>query len=578
MGLIMNINLEINNKKVVATKGETILDVCKRLGIKIPTLCHIKETFPTGACRMCVVENTVTGKLITSCSYPVEEGMKILTHSSRVAESRKVIVELLLSNHPDDCLYCVRSMSCELQSLASDLGVRERRIVGPKSIKNLDHTGASLVRDPAKCILCGRCVDACDRIMGVNAIDFINRGSKAEIAVAFNKGLNNSSCINCGRCIMVCPTGALYEKNHFSQIMEALDNPNKHVVVQYAPSISVTLAEEIGLPAGTDVYGILNSSLKKMGFDTVFDGAFSADLTIMEEASELISRIQNDGKLPMFTSCCPAWVKYVEEFAPEMLDNLSTAKSPMQMMGAMVKTYYAEKKGLNPDDIFSVGIMPCIAKKFEAQRVEMTHRGMTDVDAVLTTRELSALLKIYGIDVNSLEPECADSTLGIRSTAGKIFGAAGGVMEAAVRTAHKFITGNEMSNLKIEALRGFEPVKRTTINIGDLNLNIAAVNGLAGVKQILEDIRNGKNDLHFIEVMACPGGCINGGGQPLAVKEENIRKRMASLYTIDSVETLRTSHNNPEIQLVYEEYLGKPLSDKSHHLLHTKYAKREVYK
>lgn len=574
----MEINLEINNKKVTADKGETILDVCKRMGVKIPTLCHIKETFPTGACRMCVVENVNTGKLITSCSYPAEEGMKILTHSNRVAESRKVLVELLLSNHPDDCLYCVRNTNCELQTLSADLGVRERRIMGVKNLKNLDHTGASLVRDPAKCILCGRCVDACDRIMGVNAIDFINRGSKSEIAVAFNKGLNTSSCINCGRCIMVCPTGALYEKNHYSQIMEALDNPKKHVVVQYAPSISVTMAEEIGLPPGTDVYGILNSTLRKMGFDTVFDGAFSADLTIMEEGSELIHRIQNGGKLPMFTSCCPAWVKYIEEFAPDLLDHLSSAKSPMQMMGAMIKTYWAEKKGINPENIYSVGIMPCIAKKFEAQRVEMTHRGVTDVDAVLTTRELVGLMKIYGIDINSLEPECSDTTMGIRSSAGKIFGAAGGVMEAAVRTAHKLITGEEMPNLRIEALRGFEPVKRTTVKIGDLDLNLAAVNGLAGVRQIIDDIRSGKNDLHFIEVMACPGGCINGGGQPLAVKEENIRKRMASLYTIDSTETLRTSHSNPEIQQIYKEYLGEPLSERSHHLLHTHYEHREVNK
>lgn len=574
----MEINLEINNKKVTANKGETILDVCKRMGVKIPTLCHIKETFPTGACRMCVVENVNTGKLITSCSYPAEEGMKILTHSNRVAESRKVLVELLLSNHPDDCLYCVRNTNCELQTLSADLGVRERRILGVKNLKNLDHTGVSLVRDPAKCILCGRCVDACDRIMGVNAIDFINRGSKSEIAVAFNKGLNTSSCINCGRCIMVCPTGALYEKNHYSQIMEALDNPKKHVVVQYAPSISVTMAEEIGLPAGTDVYGLLNSTLRKMGFDTVFDGAFSADLTIMEEGSELIHRIQNGGKLPMFTSCCPAWVKYIEEFAPDLLDHLSSAKSPMQMMGALIKTYWAEKKGINPENIYSVGIMPCIAKKFEAQRVEMTHRGVTDVDAVLTTRELVGLMKIYGIDIHSLEPECSDTTMGIRSSAGKIFGAAGGVMEAAVRTAHKLITGEEMPNLRIEALRGFEPVKRTTVKIGDLDLNLAAVNGLAGVRQIIDDIRSGKNDLHFIEVMACPGGCINGGGQPLAVKEENIRKRMASLYTIDSTETLRTSHSNPEIQQIYKEYLGEPLSERSHHLLHTHYEHREVNK
>lgn len=572
----MNINLEINKKQVTANKGETILDVCKRLGIKIPTLCHIKETFPTGACRMCVVEHVNTGKLITSCSYPVEEEMKILTHSNRVAESRKVIVELLLSNHPDDCLYCVRNMNCELQTLSGELGVQERRISGVKNLKNLDHTGASLVRDPAKCILCGRCVDACDRIMGVNAIDFINRGSNAEIAVAFNKGLNTSSCINCGRCIMVCPTGALYEKNHYAQIMEALDNPRKHVVVQYAPSISVTMAEEMGLPAGTDVYGLLNASLRKMGFDVVFDGAFTADLTIMEEGTELVQRLTEGGQLPMFTSCCPAWVKYMEEFAPELLGHLSTAKSPMQMMGAMIKTYYAEKKGIDPKDIYSVGIMPCIAKKFEAQRSEMTRHGLSDVDAVLTTRELAGLLKIYGIDFHNLEPESVDSLMGQRSSAGKLFGAAGGVMEAAVRSAHKLVTGEEMSNPRIEALRGFAPVKRTSVKIGDLELNIAAVNGLAGVKEILEEVRSGNSNLHFIEVMACPGGCINGGGQPLSVNEDNIRKRMASLYSIDATEAIKTSHNNPEIRQIYDEYLGEPNGERSHHLLHTHYAKRDV--
>jgi len=388
----MNIQLEINNKIVEAQQGETILDVCKRQGLNIPTLCHIKEVFPTGACRMCVVENLNTGKLVTSCSYPVEPGMKIATHSKRVAEARKVIVELLLSNHPDDCLYCARNKNCELQDLSYNLGVRERRIRGVKNNHKIDTSGVSLVRDPAKCILCGRCVDACSRVMGVHAIDFINRGNKSEIGVAFDKGLNTSSCINCGRCIMVCPTGALYEKNHFAQIIEAIDDPKKHVVVQYAPSISVTLAEEIGMPVGTDVNGLLNAALRKIGFDAIFDSSFSADLTIMEEASELIHRVKNGGHLPMFTSCCPGWVKYAEEFAPDLIDNLSSCKSPQQMMGALIKSYYAEKVAIAPTDIYSVAVMPCTAKKFEAQRDEMTHQGITDVDAVLTTRELAQLM------------------------------------------------------------------------------------------------------------------------------------------------------------------------------------------
>jgi iron-only hydrogenase group A len=572
----MSVNIEINNKKIEVQEGASILDICRSEGINIPTLCHIKDIMPSGACRMCVVEDLNTGKLITSCSNTAQEGMKISTHSKRVAESRKVIVELLLSNHPDDCLYCVRNKNCELQDLSLNLGVRERRIRGEKNKHRIDTSSASLVRDPAKCILCGRCIDACGRVMGVHAIDFINRGNKSEIGVAFEKGLNTSSCVNCGQCILACPTGALYEKNHFAQIIEALDNPKKHVVVQYAPSITVTLAEEIGLPAGTDVNGILNSALRKIGFDAVFDSSFSADLTIMEEASELIHRVKNDGKLPIISSCCPAWVKYAEEFAPDFIDNLSSCKSPQQMMGAMINSYYAEMQNIDANDIYSVAIMPCTAKKFEAQREEMTNKGISDVDAVLTTREFAQMLKMFGIEIKSLEPEEADSPLGKRSTAGKIFGASGGVTEAAIRTAYKMISGEEIPNAKIDAIRGFEDIKTTKISIGDLELGVAVVNGLGNVDSILNEIRNGRDDIHFIEVMACPGGCINGGGQPIAINTDNVRKRMASLYQIDDTETLRTSHNNPEIQKIYKDYLGKPMGEKSHKLLHTHYQVREV--
>lgn len=572
----MSIKIEINNKIVEAKEGELILDVCREQGINIPTLCHIKDTFPTGACRMCVVEDLSSGKLITSCSYKAEEGMKISTHSKRVAESRKVIVELLLSNHPDDCLYCTRNKNCELQDLSFNLGVRERRIRGEKNAHKIDTSGVSLVRDPAKCILCGRCVDACGRVMGVHAIDFVNRGSKSEIGVAFDKGLNTSSCVNCGQCIMVCPTGALYEKSHFAQVIEALDSPKKHVVVQYAPSITVTLAEEIGLPAGTDVNGILNAALRKIGFDGVFDSSFSADLTIMEEASELVHRVKNGGQLPMITSCCPGWVKYAEEFAPDFINNMSTCKSPQQMMGAMINTYYAEMQDIDPVDIYSVAIMPCTAKKFEAQREEMTHQGITDVDAVLTTREFAQFLNMFGVDIKSLSPEDADSPLGQRSTAGKIFGASGGVMEAAIRTAYKLITGEEIPEPKIEAIRGFDDIKTSRLKVGDLELGVAVVNGLGNVDTLLNEIREGRSDIHFIEVMACPGGCINGGGQPISLNTDNIKKRMASLYKIDDTEKLRTSHNNPDIKRIYSEYLGEPMGEKSHKLLHTHYQKREV--
>ncbi len=572
------IKLEINNKLIEVEEGKLLLDVCRDEGINIPTLCHIKDVMPTGACRMCVVEDLNSGKLITSCSNIVAEGMKVSTHSKRVAESRKVIVELLLSNHPDDCLYCVRNKSCELQDLSFNLGVRERRIRGEKNTHRIDTSGVSLVRDPAKCILCGRCVDACGRVIGVHAIDFVNRGNKSEIGVAFDKGLNTSSCVNCGQCILVCPTGALYEKNHSAQIIEALDSPKKHVVVQYAPSITVTLAEEIGLPAGTDVNGILNAALRKIGFDAVFDSSFSADLTIMEEATELVHRVTTGGKLPMITSCCPGWVKYAEEFAPDMLENLSSCKSPQQMMGSMINNYYAEKENIDPADIYSVAIMPCTAKKFEAQREEMTSHGISDVDAVLTTREFSQFLNMFGIDIKSLEPEDADSPLGKRSTAGKIFGASGGVMEAAVRTAHKMITGEPIKERKIEAIRGFDDIKIKQLKVGDLDLGIAVVNGLGNVDTLLNEIRNGRDDIHFIEVMACPGGCINGGGQPISLNTDNIRKRMATLYKIDDTEEIRTSYENPDIINIYKDYLGKPASEKSHHLLHTHYKERNVLK
>ncbi len=572
------IKLEINNKQIEVEEGKLLLDVCREEGINIPTMCYIKEIMPTGACRLCVVEDLNTGKLITSCSNMATQGMKVSTHSKRVAESRKVIVELLLSNHPDDCLYCVRNTNCELQDLSYNVGIRERRIRGEKNKHKIDTSGVSLVRDPAKCILCGRCVDACGRVMGVHAIDFVNRGNKSEIGVAFNKGLNTSSCVNCGQCIIVCPVGALYEKDHSAQIIEALDSPKKHVVVQYAPSITVTLAEEIGLPAGTDVNGILNAALRKIGFDAVFDSSFSADLTIMEEATELIHRISNGGKLPMITSCCPAWVKYAEEFAPDMIDNLSSCKSPQQMMGSMINNYYAEMKNINPADIYSVAIMPCTAKKFEAQREEMTSQGITDVDAVLTTREFSLFLNKFGIDIKSLDPEDADSPLGKRSTAGKIFGASGGVMEAAVRTAHKMITGKPIKERKIDAIRGFDDIKTTQLQVGDLNIGIAVVNGLGNVDTLLNEIRNGRDDIQFIEVMACPGGCINGGGQPIALNTDNIKKRMASLYTIDDTEEIRTSYENPDIINIYNNYLEKPGGKKSHHLLHTHYMERDVMK
>ncbi|MBN2681538.1 MAG: iron hydrogenase small subunit [Bacteroidales bacterium] len=572
------INIKINNKTVEANKGEMILDVLNRQGIKVPTLCHIKDVFPSGACRMCVVENVKTGKLITSCSYPVEDNMEILTHSQRVVDSRKTIVELLLSSHPDDCLYCVRNNHCELQDLSAELQVRERRISGKKNNYHIDRSSASIVRDPDKCILCGRCVRVCEEIMGVSAIDFINRGSKTIVGTTFNKGLNNSSCINCGQCIMVCPTGALTEKNHFAEIRDAIQNPKRTVVVQYAPAISVSLAEEFGMSPGEDVNGIMNAALRRVGFDMVFDTTFSADLTIMEESAELIHRIQNGGQLPMITSCCPGWIKYAEEFASDFIPNISSCKSPQQMMGAVIKSYWADKECMSPENIYSVAIMPCTAKKFEAQREEMTSKGITDVDAVLTTRELGAFLKMMGVNLHNIEPEMVDSPLGFRSTAGKLFANSGGVMEAALRTAYYKLTGKELVQFRIPAVRGLEGRKEAKIKIGEMEIGVAVVSGLVNAAKLLQEIREGRKDIHFIEVMACPGGCINGGGQHIGASEGALKARISTIYNIDDKEVVKVSHKNPEVKQLYDNFLGEPLSHISHELLHTHYQKRDVLK
>ncbi len=571
-----NINIEVNNKVIKAKKGETILQALNRQNMTVPTLCHMKDMLPTGACRMCVVEVEGSRNLVPSCSQPVAEGMKIKTHSPRVVHARKTIVELLLSNHPDDCLYCERNNACELQTLAAELNVRERRISGDVHKYKLDQSGASIVRDPAKCILCGRCVRVCEEIEAVSAIDFVGRGSNTVIETAFGKGINTSSCINCGQCLLVCPTAAIIEKRSLDPVHTALSDPKKFVVVQYAPSISVTLAEEFGIKPGKDIQGIMNTALRKMGFQKVFDTTFGADLTIMEESAELIHRITNHGVLPMITSCCPGWVKYMEQSFPDFMNNVSSCKSPQQMTGAIIKSYFAQTEGINPEDIFVCAIMPCTAKKFEAGREEMIHHGIADVDAGLTTRELASLIKLYGIDMHNIEPELPDNPLGNRSSAGKIFGATGGVMEAALRTAYFKITGNELLDFKIHAVRGNKGRKETKVKVGDLELGIAVVSGLGNAKKLLEEIQAGKDDVHFIEIMACPGGCINGGGQPRGANEEAIKARMKALYDIDDKETIKVSHKNPQVIELYDKFLGEPLSHKSHELLHTHYQKRDV--
>lgn len=573
------ITIEVNGKNIEAREGETILAALKREGLTVPTLCHMEGLKPTGACRICVVDVDGFNTLVPACSYPVSEGMKIRTHSPRAVAARKTIIELLLADHPDDCLYCERSDNCDLSRLAVEYGVRQRRFTGSRSRHHLDVSGPSIVRDPEKCILCGKCVRVCEEVQGVSAVDFIGRGSKTTVGCAFDEGLNVSSCINCGQCIMVCPTGALREKSHVKEVIEALNDPDKLVTVQHAPAVSVTLAEEFGMNPGQDVAGTMTAALRRLGFDRVFDTAFSADLTIMEEASELVHRIQTEGPLPLMTSCSPGWIKYVEQFHPEYIDNLSTCKSPQQMLGALVKHIYPAQQGIDASSIYSVSIMPCTAKKFEARRPEMgttNGTGIQDVDAVLTTRELARLIKQYGLDLNELEPEAPDTPFGARSTAGKLFGASGGVMEAAVRSAHYLITGKEMANLRVQPLRGMAGVKEAKVTIDGLEISVAVVSGLGNASALLEEIRAGRKQYHFIEIMTCPGGCINGGGQPVGANKDAVQARMQALYNIDQREKLRTSHKNHMVRELYDNLLEKPLSDMSHRLLHTHYAKRDV--
>lgn len=570
------VQLNINSISVNAEEGMTILDAAKSVGIAIPTLCHLKNLNPTGACRICSVEVEGQRGLVPACAYPVSNGMVVETNSLRVRRARKTIVELLVEDHPQDCLICVRNKNCELQDLAEIYGLREHKYVGESKKHAIDISSASMERDPAKCILCGRCVRVCNEVQKVGAIDFSNRGFTSIVTTPFNKGLNVSDCILCGQCILVCPTAALTEKSALKEVLNAISNKNKYTIVQIAPAVRATLGEEYNMPLGTDVTGKIVTGLRRLGFKKVFDTNFAADLTIMEEATELIGRITGGGDLPMFTSCCPGWVKFIEQNEPGLLNYVSTCKSPHEMEGAILKTYYAKKMGINPKDIYVVSIMPCTVKKFESSRPELNEDMLPDVDAVLTTRELVRLFKFTGIEFEELPEDDFDNPLGESTGAAVIFGTSGGVMEAALRTAYHLLTKNELDTLEFENIRGLDGIKKATIQIGELKLNIGVVNGIGNVQPILDEIKAGKSEFHFIEVMACPGGCINGGGQPIHQKLDKVQKRIRALYQIDKNMVHRRSHENESVKKIYKEFFIEPNSHKAHKILHTHYKERKI--
>ncbi len=578
-----NIKVIINGKEYEVAAGSTVLEAARAANIDIPTLCYLKDINEIGACRMCLVEASEGGRpfrMVTACVYPVSEGMVIKTDSPKIAQSRKLNLELLLSNHNMDCLSCIRSTNCELQKLCRDYGVDSNHFKGEKTQTSKDTSSVSIVRDNSKCILCRRCVAACKTMQGIGVIGANNRGFDTEIGCAFESGLASTSCVNCGQCIVACPTGALHEKDDTKQIFEAIADPDKKVFICTAPSVRATIGECFGYAPGTDVEGKMIAALKRLGFDGVFDMNFTADLTIMEEGYELIGRIKENKNLPLITSCSPGWVKYCEHYFPEFTENLSSCKSPQQMFGAVMKTYFAEKNGLDPKNIFFVSAIPCTAKKFEVQRDDQNAAGVCDVDVAVTTRELGRMIEKAGINFKALEDETFDDPFSIGSGAGAIFGATGGVMEAALRTAAEVLTGQELKKLDFEDVRGTEGIKYASYDLGGITVNVAVASGTANAKALLEKVKSGEVDVQFIEIMACPGGCINGGGQPTqpAVVLNNVdlkALRSAVLYNADANKlAYRKSHENPQIKKIYEEFLGEPNSHKAHEILHTTYVKR----
>ena len=572
-----DVTLTIDGRQVTVQAGTSVLEAATQAGVKIPTLCYLEGLNEIGSCRLCVVEIEGAKTLAASCVTPAAQGMVVHSNTRQVREARRAVLELIISNHPFDCLTCVRSGSCELQALAESLGIREIRFAGAKAHHAVDNSTPSIVRDPDKCILCRRCVAVCEQVQGVSAINVSGRGFNSVVSPAGQLPLGDAACTLCGQCILVCPTGALSEVDSTRKVWEALGDAKKHVVVQTAPAIRVALGEEFGLAPGSIVTGQLVAGLRALGFDRVFDTNFTADLTILEEGNELLQRLTTGGTLPMITSCSPGWIKFIEHFYPDMLGNLSTCKSPQQMFGALAKTYYAERAGVDPADMFVVSIMPCTAKKFECERPEMRSSGYQDVDAVLTTRELARMLREAGIDPTTLEPEDYDAPLGIGTGAAVIFGATGGVMEAALRTVYEVVMKQDLPSLDFREVRGFEGIKEAEVVLGDTTVRVAVAHTLGNARKLLERVRSGEAFYHFIEIMACPGGCIGGGGQPIGTNTERRLERIDAIYQADRDLPLRKSHDNPEVKQLYEEFLGEPLGHKSHELLHTQYTARGVW-
>ncbi|MBQ3005862.1 MAG: iron hydrogenase small subunit [Clostridia bacterium] len=577
------VNIKINGTPLSVPNGITILEAARYAGIEIPTLCYLKDINEIGACRMCMVEVKGARSLVTACVFPVNEGMEIFTNTEKVRNSRKTTLELILSTHDRKCLSCIRSGNCELQALCKQYGVKdESRFDGEVPQYDFDDSAAHMVRDNNKCVLCRRCVAACDMqkisVIGANA-----RGFDTHISSAFDKDLANVSCISCGQCIVHCPTGAIYEKDDTAKVLAAINDPEKFVVVQTAPSIRVTLGECFGMHIGTNVQGKMVAALRRLGFDKVFDTDFAADLTIMEEAHEFLDRVQNGGVLPMITSCSPGWIKYCEHYYPEQIPHLSTCKSPQQMFGATIKTWYAQKMNIDPKNIFVVGIMPCTAKKFETQRADQSASGYPDVDVALTTRELGRMIESAGIFFKHLPEEEFDNPLGEGTGAAVIFGATGGVMEAALRTAVEKLTGEELTNLDFKEVRGTNGIKEATYSVAGMDVNVCVCSGTANAKIVMDKVKNGEANYHFIEIMGCPGGCVNGGGQPIqhAVVHNFIdlkSRRAAALYEADKNLPVRKSHESEAIKRVYSEFFGEPGSHKAHDILHTSYVARPKYK